>query len=86
MPENFSEHLWKSLVISENVWKSLKTPDNYYFNSQTIWKTLLALLIAEWFSTNVLSTFYELYLRKSLKEKENKLTIRTKKHISSKNL
>ena len=53
--------------------------ENYYLNSKTVWKPLLAPFIAEWSSTYVLWTFYELHLRKTLrKKKENKLTILTK--------
>ena len=77
MSENCSEHLWKSLVISEKVWISRKTFENYCFNSETVWKPLLALFIADWSSTYVMSISYKLHLRKT-NEKQNKLIIRTK--------
>ena len=77
-----SKHNWTTRKISARLWKSLNIAENYYLNSETVWNPLLALFIAEWPSTYVLSTFYELHLRKTLKEKENKLTIRTIKHTS----
>ena len=36
------------------------------------------LFIAEWSATYASSTFYELHLRRTPKEKENNITIRTK--------
>ena len=59
--ESCSEHLLKSLVISENVWILRKTFENYCFNSETVWKLLMALFIVNWSSTYVLSTLYELH-------------------------
>ena len=80
MSENCSEHLWKSLKrpkhswttrkLSARLWKCLNIIENYYLNSGTVWKPLLALFIAEWSSTYVLSTFYELHLRKTPKKKK----------------
>ena len=67
---NITGQLGKSLLLSENVWISLKISENYSFNYETVWKLLLALFIAELFSTYVLSTFYELHLRKT--QKKNK--------------
>ena len=78
LSENCSKHLWKSLVVCENVWILRKTSKNHCVNSETVWKPLLALFIADWSSTYAKSTLYELHLRKTPKEKENKLTIRTK--------
>ena len=78
LSENCSGHLWKSLVVCENVWILRKTSKNHCVNSETVWKPLLALFIADWSSTYAKSTLYELYLRKTPKETENKLTIRTK--------
>ena len=60
-----AEYLWKSMVISENVWISRKNIKNFCFNSETFWKPLLALLIADWSSTYVLSNLYEQHLRKT---------------------
>ena len=65
-----AEHLGKTLIVSENVWRLLKTSENYFFNSGTVWTPLLALFIADWSSTYVLSTFYELHLRKTPKKRK----------------
>ena len=46
---NIAGQLGKSLIVCENVWISLKISENYHFNSETVWKPLLARLIAEWF-------------------------------------
>ena len=57
-------HLEKSLNITENFWKLL-------FQSETLWKPLLTLFIADCSSTYVMSTSYELHLRKT--QKKNKI-------------
>ena len=79
--ENVWKLLWTSMKISGHLWKCLnitKTSENYCFNYETVWKPLLALFIAKWSSTYVLSTFYELHLRKTPEEKEKELAKRTK--------
>ena len=68
---NIVGQLGKSLLVSENVWVSLETSEYYYFNSKTVWKPLLALFIADWSPTYVMSTSYELNLRKT--PKKNKI-------------
>ena len=72
--ENVCELLWTSMKISARLWKCLKKllkiSENYYFNSETVRKPLLALFTAKWSSTYVLSTFYELHLKKPQKKKK----------------
>ena len=72
------KHRWTTRKISARLWKCRNITENYYFNSETVLKPLLMLFIAEGSSTYVLSSFYELHVRKIPKEKENKLKIRTK--------
>ena len=80
-------HSWTTRKISARVWKSLNITENYYFDSQTVLKFLLALVIAEGSLTYVLSAFDQLHLRKTPNGKGNKLTIKDKiKHTSGQNL
>ena len=81
-PMKISEHYWKclrtALNIYENLWSSRKKSEYHgkllktSFNSETVWKPLLALFIADWFSTYVMSTSYELHLRKTQKKNQKK--------------
>ena len=51
------------MKISAHLWKCLNITENFYLNSETVWKSLLAFFIAEWSSTYVVSIFCELNLR-----------------------
>ena len=81
------KHNWTTMKISARLWRSLNITGNYYFDSETVLKLVLALFIAEGSLTYVLSAFYQLHLRKTPKEKGNKLMIKDKiKHTSGPNL
>ena len=48
------EQSWTLIKISARLWKCLNITENYYLNSELVWKPLLALFIAEWSSIYVL--------------------------------